>query len=59
MDILKYETCGAEGFGDSVLFDIKPKAHAEEEEVPEGEWRESRPPNCTVDDDPLYGRPKS
>ena len=59
MDILKYDICGAEGFGDSVPFDIKPKAHAEVEDVPKGEWRESRPLNCTAEDDPLFGRPKS
>ena len=29
--------CGAKGSGDSSPFDIKPKAHAEEEEVPENE----------------------
>ena len=29
--------CGIKGSGDSGLFDIKPKAHAEEEEVPEDE----------------------
>ena len=29
--------CGAKASGDSGLLDIKPKAHAEEEEVPEGE----------------------
>ena len=29
--------CGAKGSGDSGPFDIKPKAHAEEEEVPEDE----------------------
>ena len=29
--------CGAKGSGDSDPFDIKPKAHAEEEEVPEDE----------------------
>ena len=51
--------CGAKGFGDSGPFDIKPKVHAEEEEVPEDEWRESRLPNCTAGDDPLLGRPKS
>ena len=31
------DTCGAKGSGDSSPFDIKPKAHAEEEEVPENE----------------------
>ena len=29
--------CGAKGSGDSGPFNIKPKAHAEEEEVPEDE----------------------
>ena len=29
--------CGVEGSRDSDPFDIKPKAHVEEEEVPEGE----------------------
>ena len=29
--------CGAKGFGDSDPFDIKPKAHAEEEEVSDDE----------------------
>ena len=29
--------CGAKGFGDSGPFDIKPKAHTEEEEMPEDE----------------------
>ena len=29
--------CGAKGSGDTGPFDIKPKAHAEEEEVPEDE----------------------
>ena len=29
--------CGAKGSGDSSPFDIKPKAHAEEEKVPEDE----------------------
>ena len=29
--------CGVKGSGDSSPFDIKPKAHAEEEEVPDDE----------------------
>ena len=51
--------CGAKGSGDSGPFDIKPKAHAEEEEVPEDEWRESRPLDCTTEDGPILDRPKS
>ena len=42
---------GAKGFGDPDLFHIKPKAHAEEEEMPEDEQRESRLPRYTADDD--------
>ena len=34
-------------------------AHAKEEEIPEDEQRESRLPGCTVEDDPVLGRPKS
>ena len=56
--LIKY-LCGAKWYGDSGPFDIKPKAHAEEEEMPEDEWRESRPPNCTAEDDPILNRPKS
>ena len=50
---------GAKGFGDPDLFHIKPKAHAEEEEMPEDEQRESRLPRYTAEDDPILGRPKS
>ena len=35
--------CGAKGFGDFSPFHIKPKAHAEEEEMPEDEQME---PDC-------------
>ena len=34
---LRFEPCGAKGSGDSGPFDIKPKVHVEEEEVPEDE----------------------
>ena len=40
-------------------FHIKPKAHAEQEEMPEDEQRESRLLGYTVEDDPVLGRPKS
>ena len=51
--------CGAKGSRGSDPFYIKPKAHAEEEEMPEDEQRESRLPRYTVEDDPVLGRPKS
>ena len=47
---------GPRGFGP---FHLKPKAHTEEEEVPGDEWRESKLPECTAEDDPVLGRPKS
>ena len=51
--------CRAKGSRDSSPFHIKPKAHAEEEEMPEDEQRESRLPGYTAEDDPVLGRPKS
>ena len=51
--------CGAERFGKPGPFHFKPKAHAKEEEVPEDEWRESRFPECTAEDNPVLGMPKS
>ena len=47
---------GSRGFGP---FHFKPKAHVEEEEMPEDEQRESRLPGYIVGDDPVLGRPKS
>ena len=47
---------GLRGFG---LFHLKPKAYAEEEEVPGTKWRESKLPECIVEDNPVLGRPKS
>ena len=47
---------GSRGFGP---FHIKPKSYAKEEEVFEEEWRESRLPDCTAENDPVLGRPKS
>ena len=40
-------------------FHIRPKAHVEEEEMPEDEQRESRLPGYTAEDDLVLGRPKS
>ena len=51
--------CGAKGSRDSGLFHIKLKAHAEVEEMPEGEQRESRLPGYTAEDDLVLSRPKS
>ena len=51
--------CKAKGSKDSNPFHIKPKAHAEEEEIPENEQRESRLPRYTTEDDPILGKPKS
>ena len=51
--------CGAKGSGDPDPFHIKPKAHAEEEEMPKNEQRESRLLGYTAEDNPVLGRPKS
>ena len=53
------DDCGAKGFRDPDPFHIKPKAHTEEEEMPEDEQRESRLPGYIVEDNPVLGRPKS
>ena len=51
--------CGAKGAKDSSPFHIKPKAYAEEEELPEDEWRESKLLGYTAEDDAILDRPKS
>ena len=51
--------CGAKGSGDSNSLHIKPKTHAEEEEMSEDEQRESKLPGYTVEDDLVLSRPKS
>ena len=51
--------CRAKGSRDSNPFHIKPKAHVEEEEMPEDEQRESRLPGYTAEDDLVLDRPKS
>ena len=51
--------CEAKESRDSGPFYIKPKAHTEEEEMPEEEQKESRLPGYTVEDNPVLGRPKS
>ena len=40
-------------------FHIRPKAHSEEEEMPNDEQRESSLPGYTAEDDPVLSRPKS
>ena len=50
---------GAKRSRDPGLFHIKPKAHAEKEEMPEDEQRESRLPRYIAEDDFVLGRPKS
>ena len=37
----------------------KPKAHAEEEEMPEDEQRESKQPRDIAEDNPVLGQPRS
>ena len=51
--------CGAKRSKNSSPFHIKPKANAEEEEMPEDEQRESRLPEYTAEDDLVLSRPRS
>ena len=51
--------CGAKGFGNPSPFHIKPKAHAEEEEMFEDKQRSSKLPGDVVEDNPVLGKPRS
>ena len=51
--------CGAKRFYRLWPIPFQPKIHAEEEEVSEDGRRESILPECTADDDPIFGKPKS
>ena len=51
--------CGAKEFGNPSPFHIKPKAHAEEEEMSEDERRRSKLPRDVAEDNLVLGKPKS
>ena len=51
--------CGVKEFGNPSPFHIKPKAHAEEEEMPEDERRRSKLLGDVVKDNPVLGKPRS
>ena len=51
--------CGAKEFGNSGSFYIKPKAHAEEEEMSEDEQRRSKLSGDVAEDNPAFGKPRS
>ena len=53
------ETCGAKEFGNLDPFHIKPKAHAEEEEMPEDERRRSKLLGDIAEDNPILGKLRS
>ena len=50
---------GAKGFGNPGPFHIKPKAHAEEEEISEDEQRRSKLPGDVAEDNPALSEPRS
>ena len=54
-----YCTCGAKEFGNPGFFHIKPKTHAEEEEMSEDERRRSRMAGDIAEDDPILDKPRS
>ena len=51
--------CGAKEFGNLGPFHIKPKAHAEEEEMSEDERRRSKLSGDIAEDNPVLGKPRS
>ena len=51
--------CRAKEFGNPDPFHIKPKAHAEEEEMSEDERRKSKLPGDVAEDNPVLGKPRS
>ena len=51
--------CGAKESGKPGSFHIKPKAHAEEEEMSENERRRSELPGDVVEGNPVLGKPRS
>ena len=53
------ESCGAKDFGNPDLFHIKPKAHAEEEEMSKDEQRRSELLGDIVGDNFVLDKPKS
>ena len=51
--------CGAKEFGNPSPFHIKPKAHAEEEEVSEDEQKRSKLPRDVIEDNLVLGKSRS
>ena len=51
--------CGAERFGNPSPFHIKPKAHAEKEEMSEDEQRSSKLLGDVAEDNPVLGKLRS
>ena len=50
---------GSKGFGNPDPFHIKPKTHAEEEEMFEDEQRNSKLPGDVAEDNLVLGKPRS
>ena len=53
------ETCRAKEFGNPGPFHIKPKAHAEEEEMSEDKRKRSKLLGDVAEDNPVLGKPRS
>ena len=51
--------CRAKESGNSDPFHIKPKVHAEEEEMSEDERRRFKLPGDVAEDNPILGKPRS
>ena len=51
--------CGAKEFGNPGLFHIRPKAHAQEEEMSEDDQRRSKLPGDVAEDNPVLSKLRS
>ena len=52
-------SCGAKEFGDPGPFHIKPKVHAEKEEISEDEQRRFKLPGYVAEDNPILNKLRS
>ena len=59
LSLLKHRNCGVKELNSSDPLHTRPKAHAEEEEIPEDEQRESQLPRDIAEDNLVLGQPKS
>ena len=56
---IQHQTCGVKELSNPGPLHTEPKAHAEEEEMPKDEQRESKLPGDIAEDNPILDQPRS